>query len=124
MLYLAVAVAGGIGALLRFFAVRFVTAEIDGSFPYGTLTVNILGSFAMGFLAWMFLHKWQIDVVLRNAVLVGLLGGFTTFSSFSLDTLYLLEQQAWLKASLYMLTSVLCCVVMCFAGMALARQLS
>ena len=124
MLYVAVAIAGGVGALLRFFMVRFVNTELGGSFPYGTLTVNVLGSFAMGFLTWMFLHKWSVDVVLRNAILVGLLGGFTTFSSFSVDALYLLEQQAWLKACLYMLASVLCCVAMCFAGMALARQLS
>lgn len=124
MLYLAVAIAGGIGALLRFLVVRFVNAELGTSFPYGTLAVNVLGSFVMGFLAWMLLHKWSVDVVLRNAMLVGLLGGFTTFSSFSIDTIYLFEQQAWLKAGLYMLTSVLCCVAMCFAGMALARQWS
>ncbi|MGH1542075.1 MAG: fluoride efflux transporter CrcB [Arenicella sp.] len=122
--YWLIAIAGGLGAVARFAAVRAVVGMLGNGFPYGTLLVNVVGSFLMGFLSWLLLHKWAIDESIRYAVLVGLLGGFTTFSSFSLEALQLIEQQAWLKALFYMSSSVIACVFMCFLGLFLAKQLS
>lgn len=125
MMYFAIAVCGGIGALMRFLVSTGVSAASSSPlFPYGTLFVNVLGSFLIGFLTWMLLHKFQASEMLRNAVLVGFLGGFTTFSSFSMEIVSMLEQQSWMKAMAYALSSVLCCVVMCFIGIALAKQLT
>lgn len=123
-MYFAIAVCGGMGALLRFLVSRGINVTFSTAFPYGTLFVNVLGSFLIGFLTWLLLHKFQANEVLRNAVLVGFLGGFTTFSSFSLEVVSMLEQQDWLKALTYSVSSVLCCVVMCFIGMVLAKQLT
>lgn len=124
MMYLAIVVCGGLGALTRFLMSRGVNAAFSSVFPYGTLCVNVIGSFLMGFLAWILLHKFQANEMFRNAVLVGFLGSFTTFSSFSLEVVTMLEQQDWLKAIVYVGSSVLCCVVMCFVGIALAKQLA
>jgi len=124
MMYLAVAISGGLGALLRFLVSRGIGSAAAQTFPYSTLFVNVLGSFLVGFLTWILLYKLQVNEVLRNAVLIGFLGGFTTFSSFSIEVVTMLEQQHWAKALAYLVSSVLCCVVMCFVGIALAKQLS
>ena len=91
--------------------------------PFGTLIANVLGCFLMGFLSWMLVHKWQLSPQVQPIVLTGFLGGFTTFSAFSLETVNLLHQGASLKALLYVSLSVILCLVMCFAGMVLAKQL-
>lgn len=124
MMYLTIAVCGGIGALLRFLMSRGVNAVLSPAFPYGTLCVNVLGSFLMGFLTWILLHKFQVNDLFRNAVLIGFLGSFTTFSSFSIEVVTMLEQQYWVKAFAYITASVVCCVTMCFVGIVLAKQLS
>lgn len=124
MMYLAVAIFGGIGALLRFIISRGINVSFATTFPFGTLFVNIVGSFLIGFLTWLLLHKFQANEILRNAVIIGFLGGFTTFSSFSMEVVTMLEQQDWAKALIYSVSSVLCCVVLCFIGIALAKQLS
>lgn len=124
MMYFAIAVCGGIGALLRFLVSRGINVVFSPAFPYGTLFVNVLGSFLIGFLTGLFLHKFHASEVVRNAVLIGFLGGFTTFSSFSIEVVSMLEGQSWMKAMAYVVSSVLCCVVMCFVGIVMAKQLA
>ncbi len=97
---------GGMGALARYVVSAIVMEKTGGSFPYGTLTVNVLGSFAMGFLAMWLVERIGLDPLLRLAIFVGFLGAFTTFSTFSMETLNLFEQGQQFKALLNMLLNV------------------
>jgi len=76
----------------------------------------------MGYLSWALVHKFDVSKEAQTVVLTGFLGGFTTFSAFSLEVITLLEQGADGRAVLYVLTSVILCVAMCFLGLMLARQ--
>ena len=118
-----IAFGGALGALLRFWVSTGFYQLLGRDFPYGTLAVNVIGSLLMGFLS-----MWMIDRLFatewKMAVLVGLLGAFTTFSTFSLDTFYLIENQDYLKALLNITSNVLLCIVALWLGMLLARQLS
>jgi CrcB protein len=120
-----VAIAGGgaLGALARFWVSSGVYQLLGKSFPWGTLTVNVVGSFAMGFLLVLFLERLAAAPEWRAAVLVGFLGAFTTFSTFSIETLTLMEQGELSKALLNVLVSVLLCVAACWLGLILARSL-
>ncbi|MEM7294072.1 MAG: CrcB family protein, partial [Pseudomonadota bacterium] len=95
---LAVAIGGALGAVARYGVVNAAYAAWGRDFPWGVLIANTLGSFLLGLLAVLFVAKFQIPVELRTAILVGVLGAFTTFSAFSLDTLYLFEQGTHLRA--------------------------
>ena len=90
-------------------------------FPLATLLVNVLGSFAMGLLVVWFARRGH-DEVLRHALATGLLGGFTTFSSFSLDVLALWERGEFVPATLYLLLSVALALIGIVAGLALGRH--
>ncbi len=120
-----VAIAGGgaLGALARFWVSSGVYQLLGKSFPWGTLTVNVVGSFAMGFLLVLFLERLAAAPEWRAAVLVGFLGAFTTFSTFSIETLTLMEQGELSKALLNVLVSVVLCVAACWLGLILARSL-
>jgi CrcB protein len=120
---LAIAAGGAIGALLRFWVSTGIHAWLGRGFPYGTLTVNVIGSLAMGFLYIVLLERAALGAEWRAFLLVGLLGAFTTFSTFSIETLNLLQQADYAKAMANMLISVLACVGAAFAGVILARQL-
>ena len=114
---LAVALGGGFGAWLRFAASRLIGPT---SFPFATLIVNILGSLAMGLLAgW--LARQGGNEGLRLLLAVGVLGGFTTFSAFSLEVVALAQRGALGMAALYVAASVAGGVIGLFAGMALMR---
>lgn len=119
----AIAVGGAVGSVLRFWMSNGVHALVGRGFPYGTLAVNVLGCLAMGFLFVLFLERLSDDTVLRAGVLVGLLGGFTTFSSFSIETFSLIEQSAWLKAAFNMIASLVLCLAATWIGVILGRQL-
>lgn len=123
MQVIAIAGGGAVGALLRFWVSTGVYQWLGRGFPWGTLAVNVIGSFLMGFLFVLFLERMLISGELRAAVLVGLLGAFTTFSTFSIETLTLLEQADYLKALLNALASVVVCILACWAGLVLGRQL-
>ncbi len=126
MLYLYLFIAGGLGVLARFCSVRWVNNLLGSGFPYGTFFVNVVGSLLFGFLSWYIVHRWSNIAnveTLRVAVLTGLLGGYTTFSAFSMEMLQLMQHGQVLKALVYMLLSVIVCVLACFVGIVLAKQL-
>lgn len=120
---IAIAGGGAVGALARFWVSGGVYALLGKSFPWGTLVVNVLGSFAMGFLFVVFLERLAAAPEWRAAVLVGFLGAFTTFSSFSIETLALMEQGYLGRALANVLVSVVVCVLACWLGAVLARSL-
>ena len=119
---LAIAADGTVGSVLRFWMSTWVHSFAGRSFPYGTLTVNVVGCLAMGFLFVLFVDRLSDNAVLRAGILIGVLGGFTTFSSFSIETLNLIEQGAWLKAVVNMTGSLLLCVGATWVGVILGRQ--
>ncbi|MCU7862246.1 MAG: fluoride efflux transporter CrcB, partial [Candidatus Thiodiazotropha sp. (ex Lucinoma kastoroae)] len=114
---------GAIGALFRFWVANGVYGLLGHEFPYGTLVVNVLGSLVMGFLYVLLLERTTVSPELRGALLIGFLGAFTTFSTFSIETINLLEQAELLKAGLNILLSVTACVMACWFGLVLGRQL-
>ena len=123
MLQLALIAAGGAsGALLRFWMSNGLYALLGRGFPYGTLAVNISGSFVMGILYIIMMERASISVELRAALMVGLLGAFTTFSTFSIETMNLIEAGELGKAALNIVLSVVLCVAGCWLGMILGRQ--
>lgn len=120
---LVIAGGGALGALLRFWVSSGVYAWLGRGFPYGTLAVNLLGSLLMGFLYVLMIERLAVGPEWRAALLVGFLGAFTTFSTFSLETLNLLEQAEVLKAAMNVVISVLACVFAAWLGVAGGRQL-
>ncbi len=119
----AVAVGGAAGSVLRFWMSTWVYALVGRAFPYGTLAVNVLGCLAMGFLFVLFVDRLSDNVVWRAGILIGVLGGFTTFSSFSIETFNLMEQGEWLKAAGNAAGSLILCIGATWLGVILGRQL-
>jgi fluoride exporter len=122
--YLLIGLGGAIGAMLRFAMVSLV-GFLPNGFPFGTLLVNILGSVAMGVLVGA-LAKWtpEYQEQIRLFVAVGIFGGFTTFSSFSLDTIVLIERGELLLAATYIIGSALLAIAGLWAGLAAVRLLA
>lgn len=106
---IAIALGGAAGSVLRYGIGRVVQTHTHAAFPYGTLAVNVLGCMLVGVLARYFIND-QAHRVLQPALVVGLCGGFTTFSAFSLETVGLLVGGAVGKAMLYVALSVLTCL--------------
>lgn len=102
---LMIALAGGIGAALRYGVVVGMHRFWGGVFPLGTMTVNIIGCLLIGFLVTMFAGSWQLDTNLELAIIVGLLGGFTTFSSYGLDMLKMVDSNRFFIAGSYFVLS-------------------
>lgn len=120
---IAIGVGGAIGSVLRFTVANWTYALVGRGFPYGTLAVNVLGSLAMGFLFVLFLERLTDSTLWRAGILIGMLGGFTTFSTFSMETYNLIEQGEPLKALTNAAASVLLCIAGTWAGVILGRQL-
>lgn len=119
---LAIAVGGAAGSVLRFWLSTWVHSFAGRAFPYGTLAVNVLGCLAMGFLFVLLVERLSDDTVLRAGILIGVLGGFTTFSSFSIETFNLIEQGALLRAVANIAASLFLCLGATWAGVILGRQ--
>lgn len=120
-LILAIAVGGALGSIARYLAAGQVNRLIDTGFPWGVLAVNVAGSFAMGMLVELMALRWSVSPELRAFIVVGLLGGFTTFSSFSLDAALLIERGTLGPALGYVLGSVLLSIGGLFAGLWVMR---
>ncbi len=114
-----VGLGGAVGSMLRYVIGVFVQRHA-ATFPLGTFTVNVTGCLAIGFLSVM-MEGATWDTRVRAAVLVGLLGGFTTFSTFSLETLILIESRAYSLAMLNMLGSVVTCILAVWVGRRIAE---
>ena len=118
-----IAVGGAVGAVLRYGTSVTVYSLLGRGFPYGTLFVNVSGSLLMGLLSVLMLERLDLGAEWRAAILVGVLGSFTTFSTFSIETLNLLEQGEMFRAIANVALSVLLCLVAVWFGVVLGRQL-
>lgn len=121
-LYLLVALGGAVGASLRYLISDMTLALLGKGFPYATLLVNVLGSFTMGLLYGAVLQEYIVLVPWRTFIGIGFLGALTTFSTFSLDTLLLLQQGDWHKAILNIVLNVCVCVFVAWLGMYLVGK--
>jgi CrcB protein len=126
MHWLWIAIGGGLGSVLRFWLQGRVQVAFPGLFPTGTLAVNLIGSALIGFLGGCFgpASPAAGPAQLRLLLMVGILGGFTTFSSFSLENLYLLRSGEGRLAAIYLLASNVLGVALAFGGFALAKAVT
>jgi CrcB protein len=120
---IAIAVGGAAGSVLRYWSSLGVHAWAGRGFPYGTLAVNVLGCLVMGLLYVWLIERSGAGPTWRAGLLVGLLGGFTTFSSFSIETVNLFEGGEPARAALNVALSVALCLLGTWLGVALGRQL-
>jgi CrcB protein len=119
-----VAAGGAAGAVARYLIGLQTLRMFGAAWPYGTLAVNVLGGFLMGALAGLLAIRGGPDQEkLRLLLGVGVLGGFTTFSAYSLEVVVMIERRAWLQAATYSLGSVVLSVAALFAGLWLIRRL-
>ena len=121
----AVALGGSCGAVLRFLMSSGIYHWLGRGFPYGTLAVNVIGSFLLGLLTEaLILNRIALTLEYRAAILVGFIGAFTTFSTFSLETVYLIEQGQLSKAAINITVSVIACLLAVWVGLQLGKALS
>lgn len=118
-----VALGGALGSTARYLSMVLIGQSVGMGFPWGTLFVNIVGSAVMGMLAELGALAWQPSQDLKVFLTVGILGGFTTFSTFSLDVALLVERHSWAVAALYVGLSVTLSVGALFAAMAAVRHM-
>ena len=121
--YVAIAIGGTIGRLARYDMTNLVQAIYGRDFPYATLSINVLGAFLMGFLFIETLERLTLSPALRTGILTGVLGGYTTFSTFEMETLLLTEQGEFGKAALYVALSVGLGFLCAYGGAYIARNL-
>jgi CrcB protein len=114
---------GAAGALLRYWMSNSVHLLFGRGFPYGTLSVNVTGSILIGFIYVMSIERMDAGAEWRAAIMIGLLGAFTTFSTFSLETLNLIEAGEQSRAMLNIILSLALCLTGCWAGMVIGRQI-
>jgi CrcB protein len=118
---LAVALGGALGSLARYFVAGAVQSAAWSGFPWGIFVVNISGGFIMGVIVELGALKFHLVPEVRAFLTVGILGGYTTFSTFSLDSVLLIQRGAWGAAAAYMVGSTMLSVLALFAGLWLVR---
>jgi len=118
---MAIAAGGAIGALARFWTVNLVSQLAGADFPYGILVVNVLGSCLIGIAFVLLIERSSMDTPWRSFVIVGILGAFTTFSTFSLQALDLMEAGRLMAAATYVVGSVVLCLIGVALGVAVTR---
>ena len=119
-------IGGGLGSLARWGASGLIANRVGQTFPWGTLLVNVTGSFVIGFVATLSDPGGRLlmSVTARQFVMLGVLGGYTTFSSFSLQTLNLARDGEWLYASANVVLSVILCLLAVWFGLVVARLIN
>ena len=116
-----IALGGAAGACLRFFLSQLMLQWFGKGFPFGTLLVNVIGSFCLG-LVYALIEQGQIEIVLwRTTIGIGFLGALTTFSTFSVDTLLLLQQGLWVRGILNIVLNLTCCLFAAWLGTQLVK---
>ena len=123
-LLLAIAIGGAAGSVGRYLLATAVTQVAGAAGPWGTLTVNVIGGLAIGLIAEMLVLRWQGGPELRAFLVTGILGGFTTFSAFSLEAVALIARDAWSAALAYVAVSVVLSLAATALGIAMARWLA
>lgn len=118
-----IAAGGAVGAMLRYGVSNGVYMLLGRGFPYGTLSVNVAGSLIMGLLYVFLFERMDMASQWRAGLMIGLLGAFTTFSSFSIETLNLLESGEQFRAGMNILLSVTLCLIGCWAGLVIGREI-
>lgn len=120
---LTIAGGGALGAVLRFGMSSYIYRLLGRDFPYGTLAVNLVGSLVMGILFILFVERGLVSAEWRSAIIIGFLGAFTTFSTFSIETLMLVESGELSRAALNVVLSVTLCLAATWLGLVMGRQL-
>ncbi|AXV15627.1 fluoride efflux transporter CrcB [Neorhizobium sp. SOG26] len=120
---LLVAVGGAFGSVCRYLVGAWTLRQFGPGFPWGTLSVNILGSFLIGFLSEWIIRRLGASSEMRLLLITGMLGGFTTFSAFSLDFVALLERGSGFAGAGYLALSVVISLAAVFGGLALGRAM-
>jgi len=121
--FLLICLGGAIGTGLRYVTAILALRWLGGDFPYGTLMVNVIGSFLIGLIQQVGLTSPLIPDTTRLFLTVGIMGGLTTYSSFSYETLRLAQLGAWGQASLNILLTTVLCLAVCVLGIAAGRAL-
>jgi CrcB protein len=119
----AVAAGGAIGSAARYVLNGLIQSAAWGGFPFGIFIVNISGGLVMGILTELMALKWNVSLELRAFLTTGILGGYTTFSTFSLDSVMLISRGAYGQAATYVVGSALLSILAVFAGFWLIRTL-
>lgn len=126
MSYLLIALGSAIGGVARYWCSGLVAQRVGEVFPWGTFAVNVIGCFLIGIMGAMSEPdgRWYVDPGARQFLMIGVLGGFTTFSSFSLQTLNLLRDGEWLYAAANVAASVAACLLAVWLGFVVVAGLS
>jgi CrcB protein len=118
-----VGIGGGIGAIARYAMGKGITERANSLFPYGTFTVNLLGAFLIGVLFTLLVERGVGHPHLRLLLITGFLGGFTTFSAYTIEAITLIEAGSWNTALLYVMASNLLGLLACLAGIVAIRTI-
>tara|TARA_B100000700_G_C15021297_1_gene845844 strand:+ start:1050 stop:1421 length:372 start_codon:yes stop_codon:yes gene_type:complete len=120
---LAIGIGGALGALLRYFITSMIFNQFGNQFPWGTLTVNLLGCALLGFLITIVSNSWSYSEEFRSFFNIGLIGALTTFSALSIEVVLMIERGNWLMAISYVVLSVICCVGVTMVSMFVTKNI-
>ena len=121
--YVWVGIGGLVGANLRYVLGTYIVNRVGQTFPYHTFVINLTGSLAIGLVMTLLTQRIVADPAWRLLIVVGFLGGYTTFSSYTFEAITLLQHDRWLRAGTYVLGSNLLGLAACYAGILLARAI-